>query len=200
MRDACDAPGGPVTALQKIGMGLVITLVDTDIRGFDGVPDLLGWVLVVLGVRELRDRVPTSTLLPLALVAGVVSLALVHGTLTEDLPESTGWLLSLPQLAFSFVLCREVAVLVTPAPAAGTEQVRRVGDQLAGRYRILSWLFGVAAAGPVLLYGGGVDLLLTPLAVLTVAANVYLVYLLFRTSSLIHPRPPRGAEGGEVSR
>jgi len=180
-----------VTPLQRIAMGLVITLIDSDIRGFDGVPDVLGWALVILGVRGLRGRVPLSTLLPLAVVAAVVSLALVHRSLTDGLPESTGWLLSLPQIAFSFVLCRELATRVTPAARSDPAPLRRVGDQLAGRYRVLSWAFVAAAAGPVLLYGGGIAVLLTPLAVLTVVANVYLVYLLFRTSSLLYPRPPR---------
>ena len=180
-----------MTPLQKIAMGLVITLVDSEVRGFDGVPDVLGWVLVVLGVRGLRGRVGLGTLLPLSLVATGVSLALVHRSFTEGLPESTGWLLSLPQIAFSFVLCREVAVLVTQAPPVGRAAVRRAGDQIAGRYRVLSWVFVATAAGPVLLYGGGVDAVLTPLAVLSVFSNVYLVYLLFRTSSLLHPRPPR---------
>jgi hypothetical protein len=175
-----------MTPLQKIAMGMVITLVDAIIAGYDAVPDVLGWVLVVMGLIELRDRMTVSTLLPLAVIAGIVSLASIRPSLLEDLPESTGWLLSLAQIAFSFVLCAEVAPLVS--------------DPLARRFLVLRWVFLVVGAGPVLLYGGGVDILLVPLAVLSVATGVYLVYLLFRASTEVHgPRVrlqrPSGHEG-----
>lgn len=161
-----------MTPLQKVAMGLVITLVDAMVAGYDAVPDVLGWVLVVMGLVELRPRISTRTLLPLALVSGVASVATIRPSLLDDLHESTGWLLSLPQLAFSFALCGAVAALAE--------------ERLGRRFRALRWVFVVAAAGPVLLYGGGVDALLVPLSVLTVAANVYFVYLLFRASTDIH--------------
>lgn len=175
-----------MTPLQRIAMGLVITLIDSDIRGFDGVPDVLGWALVILGVRGLRGRVPLSTLLPLAVVAAVVSLALVHRSLTDGLPESTGWLLSLPQLAFCLVLCAAMARYVGVGPGAHRPDLER-------RYTLLRWAFVVVAAGPLPLYGAGVDVLLVPLAVLTVATNVYLVYLLFQSSRVGPPPHARTA-------
>jgi len=161
-----------MTSLQKIAMGLVLTLVDAVIGGYDAVPDVLGWALVVAGLVELRDRINVSTLIPLALVAGLVSLVGLRPSLTEDLPESAGWLLSLPQVLFSYLLCTEVAVLVQ--------------DPLARRFRGLRWAFVVVGVGPVLLYGGGVDVLLVPLALLAVAAGIYLVWLLFRASTEVH--------------
>ncbi len=51
---------------------------------------------------------------------------------------------------------------------------------------MLRWAFAVAAVGPVFLYGGGLDVTLVPLALLSVAANVYLVWLLFRASTEFH--------------
>ena len=171
-----------MTSLQKIAMGLVITLVDAIIAGYDAVPDVIGWAMVILGLVELRDRMTVSTLIPLAVVAGIVSLAGVRPDLIEDLPESTGWLLSLPQLTVSFLLCTEVASLVA--------------ESLARRLRVLRWFFVVAAVGPVLVYGGGLDVALVPLALLAVAANVYLVYLLFRASTEFHgPRIRLAREG-----
>lgn len=161
-----------MTALQKIAMGLVLTLVDAGAQSYDLVPDVLGWVLVVLGLLALRDRISTVALMPLAVLSGIVSLADFAPGLLEDLPESSGWLLSLPQLAFSLLLCGEVARLVSPS--------------LARRFRGLRWVFGVVAVGPVLLYGGGVAALLVPLAVVAVAAGIYLVYLLFRASTEVH--------------
>jgi hypothetical protein len=169
-------------ALQKIAMGLVIVIVDAFFAGYDAVPDVLGWVLVVMGLLELRDRISVSTLVPLAIVSGVVSLTGFWPDLLEDLPESTGWLVSLPQIAVSFLLCGEVS--------------RLVGEHLAKRFGVLRWVFVVAALGPVLLYGGGLDVALVPLAVLSVAANVYLVYLLFRASTEVHgPRVRLRREG-----
>ena len=56
----------------------------------------------------------------------------------------------------------------------------------------------ITAVGPVLLYGGGLDVTLVPLALLSVAANVYLVYLLFRASTEFHgPRIRLAREGQE---
>jgi hypothetical protein len=161
-----------MTPLQKVAMGLVITIVDAPIAGYDAVPDVLGWVLVVMGLLELRPRMPVGSLLPLAVVGALVSLATLRPSLLDGLHESTGWLLSLPQIAFSIVLCGASATLAQPL--------------LARRFRVLRWAFAIAAAGPVLLYGAGVHALLVPLAVLSVAANVYLVYLLFRASTEVH--------------
>jgi hypothetical protein len=162
----------PTTALQSIGMGLVLTLVDATFNGYDAVPDVLGWVLVVIGLWALRKQLESAMLLPLAAIAGLVSLVGFAPGLLEDLPESRGWLISLPQIVFSLVLCAEVAKLVGPT--------------LARRFRGLRWVFLAVALGPVLLYGGGVDALLIPLALLAVGAGIYLVYLLFRASAEFH--------------
>ena len=161
-----------MTALQKIAMGLVLTLVDARVDGYDLVPDVLGWVLVALGLWAVRDRLSLSILMPLAGLAALVSLTDFTPGLLEGLPASSGWLLSLPQILFSLILCGEVAGLVSEA--------------LARRFRGLRWVFGVVAVGPVLLYGGGVAALLVPLALVAVAAGVYLVYLLFRASTEVH--------------
>jgi hypothetical protein len=156
--------------LQNVGMGLVLTVVDPVVRGYDAVPDVLGWVLVVVGLRELRHQTALAGTLAAALVAGLVSVALLRPGLIVDLPASTGWWLSLPQIAFSVLLCGAVAALLPSH------------DPLAARFLRLRWAFVVAGAGPVLLYGGGVDALLVPLAVLTVLANLYLIYLVFRAA------------------
>ncbi len=180
MQAAASPRTTPVTALQMIAMGLVLTLVDAMFNGYDAVPDVLGWALAVMGLRALRGRLETATLLPLAVIAGLVSLVGFAPGLVEDLPESSGWLLSLPQIAFSFVLCAEVAKIV--------EQT------LARRFRVLRWVFLGVALGPVVVYGGGVDALLVPLALFAVAAGIYLVYLLFRASAQL-----RAPDGGPTA-
>lgn len=169
-----------MTPLQTIAMGLVLTIADADLGGYDALPDVLGWVLVILGLRGLRDVVHVSTLVALAVLAGLVSLLLLRFEWVAALPESTGWMLSLAQFAFSAALCSEVS--------------RLVGASLARRLRVLRWVFVAAASGGAFLYGGGVEALLVPLAVLTVVANVYLVYLLFRASAEVHG--PVTARGG----
>lgn len=172
-----------MTPLQKIAMGLVITLVDVLAAGYDVIPDVLGWALVVLGLHELRDRISVSTLIPMSVLAGLVSLVGFLPDLLADMPESTGWLISLPQIAVSYLLCVEVAGLVS--------------RPLSSRLRFLRWIFVVAAVGPVLLYGGGLDVTIVPLALLSVAANVYLAYALFRAAGEVHrSSQASGAVGG----
>lgn len=162
------ASAHPLSGLQKVAMGLVIVLVDPVIGGYDALPDVLGWLLALFGVLALRGRLSTSALLPLALLAGLVAVPGIRPDLFAGLPESAGWALSLPQIGFSYVLCHEL--------------VRHTGPPLEGRFRVLRWVFVVVGVGPVLVYGGGLDALLVPLALLAVGAGLYLVYLLFRAS------------------
>lgn len=161
-----------MTPLQKIAMGLVIVVVDSYLAGFDAVPDVLGWALALTGLWAMRSRVPGfEGIATSAVLSGLVSLALLRPDWTADLPESTGWLLSLPQLVFTILLCGALATLA-----------REQAADVAQRFRILRGLFVVLVIAPALVYGGGVDALIVPLAVVTVLANVYLIYLLFRVA------------------
>ena len=58
-----------MTGLHKIAMGLVIVVVDAYFGEFDAVPDVLGWILVLLGLRDLRGRVTLGGLVALATAA-----------------------------------------------------------------------------------------------------------------------------------
>lgn len=174
-----------MTPLQKIAMGLVIVVLDADIGGFDAVPDVLGWVLVVLGLFDLRAVLSGfGTLATLAGISAAVSVALLWPGVADSVAESTGWLLSLPQLAFCIVLCGAVA-----AVAASD------GD-VAKRFSWLRWVFVALVFAPAVLYGGGVDALLIPIVVVTVAANVYLIYLLFRISKRPYALAPADVSAG----
>lgn len=160
-----------MTALQKVAMGLLIVVLDAWMGGFDAVPDVLGWILVVVGLRDLRSVLTGSgVLLTLAVISAAVAVALLSPGLADAFPESTGWLLSVPQLAFSIMLCASMAL------AAADDA------DLARRFSWLRWVFVALVFAPVLLYGGGLDALLIPISVVTVAANVYLIYLLFKVS------------------
>ena len=153
--------------LQKVAMGLVIVLVDALFAGYDGVPDPLGWVLVLAGLLPVRGLLAAPGLVPTAAVCLVVSLATYPPQVADRLTDPAGWALSLPQLVFASLLC--------------TALVPHVGP-VAPRFRLLRWLLVVLALTPVLVLGGGVELLREPLAFLSVAVQVYLVYLLFRCS------------------
>jgi hypothetical protein len=162
-----------VTPLQKVAMGLVIVLVDALFSGYDGVPDPLGWVLVLAGLLPLRGLLGTPGLVASAVVCLAVSLATYPPQVADRLSDPGGWALSLPQLVFAFLLC--------------TALIPRTGG-LAGRFRLLRWVFVGLALAPVLVLGGGVEVLREPLAFLVVAAQVYLVYLLFRCSGEVPAR------------
>ena len=161
-------------------MGLVIVLVDALFSGYDGVPDPAGWVLVLAGLLPLRDtlRAPVG-LVGTAVVCLVVAVATYPPQVADRLDDTAGWALSLPQLGFGFLLCTALA------PHAGA---------LASRFAVLRWLFVVLALAPVVVLGGGVDVLREPLAFVVVAVEVYLVYLLFRCSGVV---PAGKGPGGE---
>lgn len=175
-----------MSPLQKIAMGLVIVVLDADLRGFDAVPDVAGWVLVLAGLRALRGLVVGfRTLLTLAAASALAAAVLLWPGLADSLAETTGWLFSLPQLAFCIVLCGALATMAGHHDAA-----------VARRFSALRWLFVGLLFAPAVLYGGGVEALLVPVSVVTVATNVYLVYLLFMTSSapyaMVRPDVPVG--------
>lgn len=152
--------------LQKVAMGLVIVVVDPSFGGWDGLPDPLGWVLVLLGLAALTDRVDGARTLTLtAWVALAVALGTYPPAVTDHLGASYGWLLSLPQVVFCALACRAFA------PYA---------EDRAGRLRWLFWAFVVVGVAPVVVLGGGVEALLVPAAGLAVLSASYLVYQLFR--------------------
>jgi len=163
-----------VTPLQGIAMGLVIVVVDASFGGYDGVPDPLGWLLVLWGVARLRPVLAEGRgLSTLATLCLVVSVATYPPQVAERLDESGGWALSLPQLAFSFAL----------ATALGP-----VSGLLEKRFRVMRAVFVALAVAPAVVIGGDLESLRSPLAFVVAAANVYFVYLLFQASGQVTPQ------------
>lgn len=153
-------------------MGLVIVLVSARFAGIDALPDPVGWGLVVAGLLPLRRRIPLGGwALALAVVAGVIAVPLVAPALEDRLTASGQWGLSLPQTLFCVVLSTSLCTVAD-----------RAGHREAVRFGLLRWAFVAVALGPVLVYGGGVAALITPVAVLAVLANLALVYYLFKVS------------------
>jgi hypothetical protein len=155
-------------------MGLVIVFLRAPFGGYDGLPDPVGWILVLLGIVALRRVLPEpGLLLFFALTAGVISAGIYWPPVSGVLAPNAEWALSLPQLAFCIMICHVLAGL--------TE------ENTAGRFRLLRWAFVVLAVAPAVLYGGQVDALAVPIAVGATVADIYLVYLLFKISRKVVP-------------
>jgi hypothetical protein len=101
----------------------------------------------------------------------------------DAIPDIAGWVLSLPQIVFTLLLCGALSRLLEDDSPG-----------VARRLSLLRWAFGLVAVGPVLLYGAEIDALLVPLSMITVAANLFLVYLLFR-----HHAQPRVSRAGTAA-
>jgi hypothetical protein len=161
-----------VTPLQKVAMGLVIVFLSARFAGYDALPDPVGWGLAVAGLVPLRSRLPQGgSLVTLAAIAGAFSVPLVLPGVNEALAPSGQWAVGIPQTGFCLLLCISLATLT-----------ERAGDPEATRFGLLRTAYVVVLALPVVVYGGGVDALATPMAVLSVLSNVGLVYYTFKVS------------------
>jgi hypothetical protein len=188
-----------MSPLQRIAMGLVIVLVPAYFPHdphpawayYDALPDPVGWLLVLSGVRALRGHLDVDVLSWLAAVAFAVSVPLWfpqvnHLLVPEYNPRidvSFQWFLSLPQTVFSLALARTIG-------RSAELQVPR--DRfVAGRYGVLTWAFAALLVLPAIAYGGGVDALVNPTLIGIGLVNVVFVYYLFR----VHRREWLGGPG-----
>ena len=181
-----------MSPLQKIAMGLVIVLLPADFPHhphpawafYDALPDPIGWLLVVAGVRALRADpradLDVDVVQWLAWVSLAVSVPLWFPQLNHLLvpkyndaaDASFQWFVSLPQTLFSLLLARTIA-------RVGAE--RRPPDRfVAGRLGVLTWGFGAVLVLPAIAYGGHVDALVMPTLLAIGLVNTAFVYYLFR--------------------
>ena len=120
----------------------------------------------------LRSRIPHGgTLLSLGVIAGVVSIPLVLPSVNDRLTPSGQWGVGVPQTVFCLTLVLSLSTLA-----------ERAGDPEAGRLALLRTAYLAVLVLPVIVYGGGVDALGVPAAVLSVVSNVALVYYTFKVS------------------
>ena len=162
--------------LQSIAMGLVIVVMVARFHGYDALPDPLGWVLVLLGVRALPTQVSHRTsLLALAVLAGVVSAVLWFPGVTDalyDTDASLAWAANLPQLLFAALLCHALAAVAQGA-----------GDARATRWLGLTRTgMLVVAALPIAVFGAGVTSFASTSVVAAGLMAVLLIWLLFAYS------------------
>jgi hypothetical protein len=188
-----------MSPLQKIAMGLVIVLVPANFphdphpawQFYDALPDPVGWLLVLLGLRALHDHLDVDVARWLAGVALAVSVPLwfpqVNHLLVPEYNDSIQvsfqWFLSLPQAVFSLALARTIG---------RRAELERPRDRfVAGRYGVLTWAFAAVIVLPVVAYGGGVESLESPALIGIGLVNVVFVYYLFR----VHRRAWLGGPG-----
>src|SRR3954452_24836620 len=113
-----------MSPLQRIAMGLLIVFLPAyfphdpnPARAFyDALPDPIGWLMVVAGVRLLRVHLDVGLLTWLGWVSFAVSVPLwfpqVNHLLVPEYNHSIDvsfqWFLSLPQTVFSLLLARSI--------------------------------------------------------------------------------------------
>lgn len=159
--------------LQSVAMGLVIITLSARWGGYDALPDPVGWLLVLLGVRALPASLPARRT---ALVLGGIAMAVsvvtwfpeVVATL-DATDDSLIWAANLPQLGFTALLC---SGLSRAAAAAGD---RRAASWLRTAL-VLTLLVGVL---PVLVFGAGFDGLEVAAYVAAGGTLLLVVWLLF---------------------
>lgn len=164
--------------LQSIAMGLVIVALRAPLIGeYDALPDPLGWVLVVLGVRGLpADLHRRHTVVVLAWLAAAVSVPLWFpgfGDAAFAIHPSLAWALTLPQLGFATVLCHSLAT------SADTAEDHKAASWL----RLAMTGFIVAAVLPVIVLGAGAGSLEVTADVGAAVVLVVLIWLLFSYSA-----------------
>ncbi len=163
--------------LQSIGMGLVIVALHAAFGGYDALADPVGWVLVLMGVRDLpADLDRRSALFWLAGLAGAISIPLwIPGVADalNDADPSLLWAANLPQLGFGGLLAHSLARRAADAGEAGS----------AAWLRLVVTGFVAAALLPILVFGGGVDALEVPTYVGASVLLLAFVWLLFSYSA-----------------
>jgi hypothetical protein len=184
-----------VPLLRYLAMGLVIVFLRADFGGYDALADPVGWGLVIWSLWGLRGRLAnTDVLLWVASLALVASLATYPPAVSDRLTASGQWGVSLPQIAFCLVLCGSLATWTRSSVAPGAE-AGPATTRATGRARwldLLRWVYVAVAVGPVVVFGGGVEQLTAAVAVLSVVANLALVYLTFAVSGPLRRAEPDG--------
>ena len=151
-------------------MGLLFLLLLVEARGWDVIPDPVGWALIAYGVRRLPPQVGgQGALLYLAAVAGLVSLALwpaLPGDPLGDVDPSLQWAMNLPQLLFCTLLAWRLA-------GASPESTAR------SLLRVDAGMFAAAAVLPPIVFGGGVRALEEPSYLIAGLALMTFIVLMF---------------------
>ena len=188
--------------LRRVFWGFLIVFVDIRLGGFDVIPDVIGWVIVLAGLLAVSAQ---HAALRIALIAA--SIALVVGFVTEyvlaspSTADGTVWgvLDTVASTVFIFAMCTGMRDL---ARAAGNERIAAQAD-------VVRWLdvaltvvvlaIAAAAGFPEERIGIGsssaLPLLALPLlafVAIALAVVIWFLVLLFlcgRTQDVVQPAP-----------
>lgn len=158
--------------LQPLALGLLVVALTAPVRGYDALPDPLGWLLVLAGATALPRGVPRMRALRVAsAVAGATAVPLwVAGVADRlyDTDPALAWAATLPQLAATLLLADGLTRTATAA-----------GDRSAARWLgVTTALLVVVAVLPVVVLGAHVTALEDPTALLASSTLLLLVVLL----------------------
>ncbi|RNL60714.1 hypothetical protein EFK50_20630 [Nocardioides marmoriginsengisoli] len=183
-----------MSPLQKIAMGLALLAAPSGFQigdyVWDALPDPLGWLLILAGVRGLRGHLDVSTLVPLTWTAFAVSVVQWIPPVFERLlpadqvaEASIKWAFFLPQALFCLVLVRLIGT-------AGLEQ-EPPDRYVAGRFGVLLWAAGALILLPAIAFGTQNDDLVDPTLITIGLVPWVFIYYLFR----VHRRTWLGGPG-----
>jgi hypothetical protein len=156
-------------------MGLVIVALTAPVHGFDLLPDPLGWLLALTGLRALALP-QRRTLVGLGVLALVTSCALWVPSVPahlDDVDPSLTWAANLPQLVTTVVLAHALA-----------QQALLAEDPGARRWLLTARAVLVAVTLlPAVVFGGGLDHLVGATYAAASLALLLLIVLLFAYAS-----------------
>ncbi len=150
MTDATEQQQDPVhKPLRLVGLGLLILMLRPDYRGYDLLPDTIGWLLVLVGSAVFARGLPTRSGIMWAAGLAAVSAAAIWPPHWEDVvrdqEQSLVWAILLPQIVWSVLFC----LAVTGVSRAD------LGASIWWKYlALVNIAVGVL---PILVYGGGMS-------------------------------------------
>lgn len=103
--------------LQGIGLGLVFISLQANFGSYDGLPDPVGWVLILLGFYWLTQRTAIGYRMGLSYLGGLALLISAARWFpgpreaVADAEHAVVWAADLPALAFQVVLCHALIEL-----------------------------------------------------------------------------------------
>ncbi|NYJ03558.1 hypothetical protein HNR19_004256 [Nocardioides thalensis] len=138
--------------LYAIALAVAVILLETPTLRFDLYANPLGWLLLLLALRTLRDDPPyrfNAALWTLGLLALVTDSVLWFPGPSEwldDAEPALAWAAGLPRFGCFALLCHRLG-------SAAVEDSRVA----AGLFQWTAVAMAAVMVGPVLVYGGGID-------------------------------------------
>jgi hypothetical protein len=169
-----------VKELQSVALGLAVVFLDYGDP--DWVADPIGWLLVLVGIAAVKERLTDYGYLQVtAWVCLVLSVVTWPPDSVPTLDETLGWVFSLPTLAFCFLLADSLTDVTQ--------------ESLSQRFRTIAWVYALVTVLPLLALLGW-EWLETPARVLTIVIHVVMVLSLFSAADedSVLPAPAQGGE------